>query len=366
MDRFMSSPQISVVLPVYNGGVFLSKAIESILNQTYADFEFIIINDGSKDGSKELIDLYAAQDNRIIAVHQENAGLVASLNRGVALAKAPLIARMDADDIAFPERFAKQFAYLQQHPDVVVLGTSIRLIDENEKPIYDMRYPVRAKEVAKSMFRTNPMAHPTVMMRTDIVREAGGYNPLYQYNEDYDLWLRLSEKYKLANLPDIYLLYRQHPHKVSFQNSRDQTLRGFVSQLASKTRRQGKEDPIRGLKDITQETLDLFPLTKYERSQLLFRTFEYTLNAHIFNKDEQPILEVISEARKMVRGKEHDRFLSLILLKASLFYVINKQFSKAYRLVKEGFILSPVAFFQTAFRLGIRVIRRTLRKMFKK
>jgi glycosyltransferase involved in cell wall biosynthesis len=365
MDFIMSAPSITVVLPVYNGGAFLGKAIESILNQTYRDFEFILINDGSKDGSKQVIDNYAAKDNRIIAVHQENAGLVTTLNRGIAMAKAPFIARMDADDVALPERFAAQIDYMNKHPEIAVLGTSIRLIDENDAPITDILYPASPKDVAKEVLRGSPLAHPTVMMRKAILDEAGGYNQLYNHGEDYELWLRLSEKYQMANLPEIYLLYRQHPHKVSFQYSRDQTIATFIALLASKARRQGKEDPTKHLTKITTDSLDLFPLTQQEKSRMMFQTFEFTLNAHIFNRDEEPVLEVIKQAREMVKGKQHHRFLSLILQKAALYYFIQRQYKKLLQLVAEAFVLSPPAFFETCFRLGYKLLKRIFRKVFK-
>lgn len=357
----MTVPNISVVLPVYNGEKYLGKAIESILGQTYADFEFIIINDGSKDTTPEIIQRYAEKDSRIVVIHQENAGLVATLNRGLSSAKAPFIARMDADDIALPDRFKDQIAYMQMHPEIAVLGTSIRFIDENDQPIHDSLYPSDSADVAAEMLRTNPVAHPTVMMRKSVIDAEGGYNRLFNYAEDYELWLRISEKYSIANLAGIYLLYRQHENKVSFLHSQDQTLRTFVAQLTSKARRAGNPDPLLSVDRITTDTLSLFGLTEKEKAEYIFRTFEYTLNAFIFNKEEEPVIDLLTLARNTARKGNVKTSLSNVLLKASLFYVINKRYGKSLLLILEAFWQSPATVFKTAFRLAKKILKRLIK-----
>jgi glycosyltransferase involved in cell wall biosynthesis len=358
----MSMPAVSVILPVYNGGEFLGKAIESILGQSFRDFEFIIINDGSKDNSQNVIDGYAAKDDRIIAVHQENAGVVATLNRGLSMAKAPLIARMDADDIALPERFAIQAAYMASHSDIAVLGSFIRLIDESDRPIRDILYPVTPAEIAREVLRGSPFAHPAVMMRKDALEQAVGYNPLYKHGEDYELWLRLSEKYRMANLPEVLMLYRQHPQKISFQYASEQMLTTIVAQLASERRRSGKPDPV--VTDIKISTLDLFGLPDAEKSKILFRIYEYSLSAHVLGPDDRPLLDMLQSVKQQSGHESHFRyFFSLMQQKVAQHYFYRKKYVRFFSMLLQAFFTSPKAFFVNVIKLGRKIIRKLKRKL---
>jgi glycosyltransferase involved in cell wall biosynthesis len=241
------APQVSVALPVFNGGAFLVPALDSILGQTFADFELIAIDDGSTDNSPALLDAYAARDSRVRVIHQANAGVVASLNRGIELARGRYIARMDADDVAHPERFARQVNFLDVNPRVAAVGSAITLIDERGERIREVDYPETPKDVATFLKRGCALAHPSVMMRRDAVAAMGGYRPAFQHAEDYDLWLRLAERHDLANLPERLLLYRQHQTKVSARNRAQQMLSTRMAQLASVQRRSGEDDPGSGL-----------------------------------------------------------------------------------------------------------------------
>jgi len=256
----MSTPALSVLLPVYNGERFLAEAIESILAQTFTDFEFIIINDGSRDGSGTIIDDYAARDARIRAFHQDNRGLVETLNRGVALARAPLIARMDADDISLPRRFELQIHRFENRPDLAAVGGCIILIDEAGKPIRRGDYPTGGAELLRLLERDSPLAHPAVIMRRDVVSSLGGYRRQYKHAEDYDLWLRMHDAgYALENVAEPVLHYRQHAEKVSFQHSQQQTLTAFVARLAHRARMAGLPDPTDDIAAIDESTVELFP-----------------------------------------------------------------------------------------------------------
>ncbi len=212
-DRDVS---LSVLMPVYNARRYVAKAVESILDQDFVDFEFLIIDDGSTDGSAEILDDYARRDPRIRLVRRENRGLVASLNEGIALARAPFIARMDADDIALPHRLRVQADFLAAHPEVVCAGGGIDVIDEKGRRI--TRIPVaqgnaRIQELA--LQGKTPICHPTAVMRKEAVLAAGAYDPDMMLAEDLDLWLRLGEQGELANVPETVLQYRLHPASVS-------------------------------------------------------------------------------------------------------------------------------------------------------
>lgn len=231
-------PQISVVMAVYNGGEYLKLAIESILEQSFTDFEFIIINDGSTDSTPNVLTEYAHRDRRIRIISRENKGLVASLNEGISEARAPLIARMDADDIAYPTRFEKQFDYMQQNTEVVCVGSYYEVIDEEGLELTIAKAPTSDGQIQNALMRGHTViCHPTAMYRTDAVRSIGGYDEKFFLVEDIDLWIRLGEKGELANIPEPLLSYRTNSDSVSTQNGKVQLAKvGTVIEEASKRR----------------------------------------------------------------------------------------------------------------------------------
>lgn len=216
----MSSPQVSVVLPVYNGEKYLIASIASILEQTERDFELIAINDGSSDSSGQMLDWFAAIDSRIQVIHQENCGLVASLNRGCAASRGDFIMRMDNDDVAFPGRLEAQLSYMRAHPECVVCGTSILEIDDESDPLRDASLPSDHDGIVANLLnRRTGHFHPSVLMKREALQRAGGYRPEFEWVEDHDLWLRMSQQGELANLTDVLLCYRQHSSSICWQRS---------------------------------------------------------------------------------------------------------------------------------------------------
>jgi len=197
-------------MPVYNTALYLAEAIQSILAQTWQDFEFLIINDGSTDGSAAIIDGFARQDQRIQVVHQENCGIVAALNRGLSLARGRYIARMDSDDISLPERFVRQVAFLEGNPSVAICGTACQPFSSDRVHSVIPVATIPAEIHARLLFRTS-MVHPSVMMRRDIMIQGRfSYRDGYPHAEDFDLWQRLAECNSLANLPDAMVRWRVH------------------------------------------------------------------------------------------------------------------------------------------------------------
>jgi glycosyltransferase involved in cell wall biosynthesis len=244
----MTDPRLTVIMSVYNDAAYLPFAIESIVGQTYADFEFLIVNDGSTDDSGKIIDRFAEQDRRIRAIHQPNQGLIYSLNLMIAQARAPLIARMDGDDIALPERFATQLAYLDAQPDIGVLGTGADTIDEAGRPgLRRFDNVTDPDAVVADLKNGPPLCHPSVMMRRDIVQRVGGYHPAFLHCEDYDLWLRLSEVTRLSSLPDRLILYRQSASQVSNRHALIQQIGAAIAWEAHVDRVAGRPDPTIGL-----------------------------------------------------------------------------------------------------------------------
>lgn len=208
-----NSPSVSVVLGVYNGQRYLAEAIESILNQTFTDFEFIAVDDGSTDKTPRILNDYAAKDARLRVLCIPHGGIVDAANAGLEAARAPLIARADADDISMPDRFAKQVEYMGAHPEVVCLGTRMWLMEPYGSIIDESKHPLTHEEIEKELLRGSgwAMPQPVAMLRKEAIDKVGRYRKEYLWSEDLDLFLRLAEVGKLANLPDLLLKYRSHP-----------------------------------------------------------------------------------------------------------------------------------------------------------
>lgn len=210
----MKSPKVSVLMSAYNNEKYLKKAVESILNQTFKSFEFLIINDGSTDETVDI--LKSCKDSRIkIINNNKNIGLTKSLNKGLAIAQGKYIARMDADDISLPERLAKQVDFLEAHPAVGVVGSAVQLIDDSGKPSFICSFPSEHGFIKWCLYFYNPIPHPVVLMRRNVIDKVGGYTSHTIYAQDYDLWGRLSGVARLANLPDVLLYLRKHDANVS-------------------------------------------------------------------------------------------------------------------------------------------------------
>ena len=243
----MATPVVSVVMPVRDGERFLRAAIDSVLAQTLADFELIIIDDGSNDSTPAILAEAARRDPRIVVVTKGRVGIVAALNVGLAMARAPLVARFDADDIALPERLALQVEAMQREPARGLLGGFAETIDENGLSLGIRKPPVSHEALLAALGRDSPFIHSTIMFRTDTVRALGGYRAALEAAEDYDLWLRMAERTRIANLPATLVRYRVHRQS---QTGRKEVRIAFSARLARRAaaeRQAGRSDPIDGL-----------------------------------------------------------------------------------------------------------------------
>ena len=213
-----AAPLVSVVISAYNASRYLDEAIASILAQTFSDFELIVIDDGSTDDTLAILNGFAVRDARMRVISRPNIGLTKALNEGLALSRGEFLARMDADDVAMPDRFEKQIAYLREHPDVVLLGSRVQLIDPLGLRIGSGDYLKLSHDEIDALLlggKGGAIVHPAAMMRLDAVRKVGGYREQYNNSEDLDLFLRLAEVGRVANLPDVLLHYRRHLESVS-------------------------------------------------------------------------------------------------------------------------------------------------------
>jgi glycosyltransferase involved in cell wall biosynthesis len=224
MSEKVMNPKVTVLMSVYNGEKYLRQAVDSILNQTFTDFEFIMVDDGSTDATKAILDSYT--DPRIVRLTNEtNIGLTASLNRGLKIARGTYIARMDADDISLPERLRRQVQFLDSHPDIGVLGTKFEVIDDLGRPHPRSAadsWPTQPGMVSWLLFFRCSIAHPTVMVRRAVYERLNGYNPEFLQAQDYELWLRAGLETGITNIPKVLVKLRSHPAKVSRTHSQAQ------------------------------------------------------------------------------------------------------------------------------------------------
>ena len=205
-------PTVSVVLPAYNSELFIHDAIDSILAQTYQDFELLLIDDGSTDRTSEIIQEYGVSDHRV-RVHrfEQNQGLISALNWGCQNARGQYIAIMHSDDISLPSRLAEQVEFLELHPEIGVLGAACRVIDRSGRLGASVAVPVLPGLIRWMLYFGNCIVHPTVMMRRAVIEAVDYYSPDAFLIDDYNLWLRISRSFDIANLPTILLRYRYWP-----------------------------------------------------------------------------------------------------------------------------------------------------------
>ncbi|MCT4655723.1 MAG: glycosyltransferase [Cohaesibacter sp.] len=200
------APKISVLMSVYDAQDDLHRSMDSILNQTFRDFEFIIINDGSKDGSAKILEDYAARDDRIRLVHQANTGLTIALNRGIELARGDYIARQDSDDISYPERFEKQIAVMAQEPDVGLIGGNC---DDLYEDGLTGQWGYSSDEELKTIpFFKTAFAHSTIMMRSQLCRDLGRYDESFKTSQDFEFWMRFAKAGRITMLSEPILQRR--------------------------------------------------------------------------------------------------------------------------------------------------------------
>lgn len=204
---------VSVVMPVYNGAAYLRPALDSVLRQTYSDLEVLVIDDGSTDASASILEEFTARDRRTrLITHLTNQGLTASLNEGLALASGEYVARMDADDLCRPHRLARQVDFMEKHPEVGACGSWVRYLGTTRRV---WRPPTDGEHLKCRLFWDNSLAHPSVMLRRRTLEQyALAYDVGLSCAQDYDLWVRCSRHFRLANIPEVLLDYRIHPSQV--------------------------------------------------------------------------------------------------------------------------------------------------------
>lgn len=206
-------------MSVYNADQYLSSCIESIFDQSYQNWELIVINDHSNDLTSDILEQFKDRDDRLYIYHlSSNSGQTLSLNYGISLCKGYYIARIDADDIMMPERIKKQVDFLELNPDYGLCGSYAILIDEHSQPYASYTLPTTNEKIKNSLKKFNPIMHPTVLIRKELLIKSGGYDISYHAAQDYKLWIILSKYTKMANLPEFLLQYRVLSNSISRKN----------------------------------------------------------------------------------------------------------------------------------------------------
>ncbi|MCW3167508.1 glycosyltransferase [Chryseobacterium sp. 09-1422] len=316
MDENLKIPIISVVMPVYNGENYLTEAIDSILSQTFTNFELLIINDGSSDNSEKIIQSYS--DDRIVYIKNEkNIGLIKTLNKGLDLAKGEYIARMDQDDISHPERFLKQVALLEENPEIGVCGTWFTLLSKNGKDRV-IKHPESHESIKIGMITKSLIGHPTVMMRKKTMNNYR-YDINYQAAEDYELWTRLIRITKFYNIQESLLQYRFHDTNMTVLENSTQ-----VANTKIITANQLKEIEIEG----SNENIDLCNILLEAPSKFLYTVDELKKLVDFAN-----ILENKNLQKKIFDKKKLHHIISKRLMEA-FNKTVNQNFSTLIFLLK--------------------------------
>jgi len=216
-EGLIETPLVSVIMSVYNSEKYLQESVNSILNQTYTNFEFVIINDGSDDNCLDILLEYLKNNNQVLIIDQENIGLTKSLNRGIQLARGKYIARQDADDKSLPERLEKQVQFLEANADYFLIGTDYEIIDEHSNIIGkpEIPVPIDNHEIKAAINKYNTFIHSLVMFRNDTSCVGYFYDTSYKYSQDYELWVRILKHHDAYNLPEVLGLSRTWPRMIS-------------------------------------------------------------------------------------------------------------------------------------------------------
>ena len=251
----MNPPLVSVAMVTRNVERFLPEAIESILNQTLKDLEFVVVDFGSTDRTKSIISDYQSKDLRIKFHETPSVSLPEARRTSGVLATGQYVAIMDADDIALPDRLACQLEFLENHPEIGVLGGDVEWMDHSGKALRIQNFPRTDSEIREALLSCPPFCNPTVMMRREILTATGGFRRPFDSAEDYDLWLRAAERCEMANLPRILLRYRRHPHQETRRNVAITTLCHLAARAAADWRQSGKPDPLDSVEEITVKVL---------------------------------------------------------------------------------------------------------------
>jgi GT2 family glycosyltransferase len=262
-------PLVSVILPVFNAKDYLHEAVDSILKQTFQDFELILMDDGSTDGSLQIAEEFARLDSRVRLFSDIHKGLGYWLNFGLSAAKGELVARMDADDVSLPQRLERQVAFLEANPNVLLVGVQVQAMVGKSLTDFRPAFPTSPVSIRRALGTGTCFCHPAVLMRREPVLRCGGYRPWTIPAEDRELWLRLAEIGDLANLGQVLLYYRYHPGASTQKLDDARMLINLVVQTAARMRRQGRPDPLSSPVSIDESLLERMEISERDAARAI-------------------------------------------------------------------------------------------------
>ena len=252
-------------MPVRNGEALLEQAARSILDQTFTQLELVIVDDGAPEPTKTILRRLAAEDGRVVLLHGgRSEGIVRALNTGCAAARGTYLARMDSDDISLPQRLERQIALLEALPQLGLVGGQMIATDLAGAHLWPATYSTDDQAIRRDLGARNPFGHPTVVMRRSVFEQCGGYRDNCPHAEDYDLWVRMLDHCRGANLSDTVLLYRVHPGQTAFQDWRQHCISTLAVQAAVRVRRADGRDPLQDVELVTEETVRGLGVTETE------------------------------------------------------------------------------------------------------
>ena len=292
MDTRTSQPLVSVVMVVRNVEQFLAEAIESIVRQTFDDFEFVILDFGSTDRSKAIASAFAAQDSRIRLHEVPTCGLAEARNAACFFARGKYIAIQDADDISMPDRLLWQVEFMEKHQDIGLLGGASQWVDPQARPLWTLNFPTEDSEIRSAFATRCPFTQTAILMRREAFLEVKGYRAVFTQTEDYDLWLRISEHFRCANLKQVVVKYRIHPGQVSVTKREHQTLCAVTARASAAFRKNGRPDPLDSAEAITPELLARLHVPPAELQVSLFRDYRDWISNMFAAKEYSVALQI--------------------------------------------------------------------------
>lgn len=292
----MTAPKITVLLPVYNAERYLQQTLESVFSQTFDDFELLVIDDGSSDGSAKILAKAAQNDNRCRVITQDNAGLIATLNRGLEEARSDWVARIDADDLMHSDRLRIQYEFAMANPQFKIVGTKFldfydsgvdTVLQALKMPVdaTEQKGPASSLQVSRQrLLEGNLIGHPSVLYFAPVIQEVGGYRQACLHAEDYDCWLRVQERENIAVLPMCLTYRRVHTDNISIRHAARQSLSANLAQKAAELRDQSETDPLGNVALSKEQIIELAVQLKV-RARPAARYFAEQLN--IYNGEDK-------------------------------------------------------------------------------
>lgn len=328
-------------MAICNADQFLAESIESVLAQTFRDFELIIVDFGSTDNSRAITSGYAIKDARIKLLEIPNCGLAEARNAACSLARGKYIAVMDADDVCLPHRLMLEVDYLEKNPAIAIVGTATEWINAKGHVLGIHEVPYADHEIKATLPYRCPYWHPTVLIRKNAFLSVGGYRNAFVFAHDYDLELRLAERFACANLPDVVLRYRIHPSQVSFRKQSLQTCCKLAAQTSSVARKRGSPDPLNEITEITPVLLTELGVSKARQQNALVADFRNWVRSMIAAKEYAATQNAVSamlrsDLRAVDRWQVADLYLTLALL-----YRGQANFKKTIVAAARAFLIYP-------------------------